>query len=185
MSVSPSDRPREMTEGNDGVFVVFEGIDGAGTTSQADLYALEQIKTIGAAWQDAFEFIPVLSAEPADSSWAGKRGMVTDFIQSSLPGIDWTQAEGYMCGPPGMIDAAMDVMTGLELVERLREHAPEAARRLGHRAVDGNGARMGRGPRRGSGADGGHGRTATGAYARAVGLLRTHSGRPTLSCRVA
>lgn len=84
-----------------------------GARTQADLYALEQIKTIGAAWQDAFEFIPVLSAEPADSSWAGKRGMVTDFIQSSLPGIDWTQAEGYMCGPPGMIDAAMDVMTGL------------------------------------------------------------------------
>ncbi len=39
MSASPSDRPRELTEGNDGVFVVFEGIDGAGTTSQADLYA--------------------------------------------------------------------------------------------------------------------------------------------------
>jgi dTMP kinase len=27
------------TDGNDGVFVVFEGIDGAGTTTQADLYA--------------------------------------------------------------------------------------------------------------------------------------------------
>ncbi|MFO0589572.1 MAG: dTMP kinase [Polyangiaceae bacterium] len=39
MSVTPSDRPREMTEGNDGVFVVVEGIDGAGTTSQAELYA--------------------------------------------------------------------------------------------------------------------------------------------------
>ncbi len=39
MSTSHSDRPREMTEGNDGVFVVFEGIDGAGTTSQAELYA--------------------------------------------------------------------------------------------------------------------------------------------------
>jgi dTMP kinase len=30
---------REQADGQDGVFVVFEGIDGSGTTTQADLYA--------------------------------------------------------------------------------------------------------------------------------------------------
>ena len=84
-----------------------------GARSQADLYVLEQIKGIGNAWQDPFEFIPVLSEEPADSGWKGARGLVTEFIASSLPDANWAEVEGYMCGPPGMIDAGIGVMTGL------------------------------------------------------------------------
>jgi p-cymene monooxygenase electron transfer component len=86
-----------------------------GARTQADLYALGQIKSIGDGWQDAFEFVPVLSAEPADSNWTGKRGMVTDFIESSNPDGSWQEAESYMCGPPVMIDAAMAKLTELGL----------------------------------------------------------------------
>jgi len=88
-----------------------------GARTQADLYALEQIQTIASSWADKFVFMPVLSHEPADSSWTGARGLVTQFITDAMPGIDWSGAEGYMCGPPGMIDAGIASMTetGMQL----------------------------------------------------------------------
>ena len=49
--------------------------------------------------------------EPADSSWKGARGLVTQFITDALPGTDFATAQGYMCGPPGMIDAGIASMT--------------------------------------------------------------------------
>lgn len=82
-----------------------------GARTQADLYALEQIQAIASSWADKFVLMPVLSHEPADSAWAGARGLVTQFITDAMPGIDWSNAEGYMCGPPGMIDAGIASMT--------------------------------------------------------------------------
>ncbi len=82
-----------------------------GARTQADLYGLEQIQQIASNWADTFVFMPVLSHEPADSSWTGARGLVTQFITDALPDVDWNTAEGYMCGPPGMIDAGIASMT--------------------------------------------------------------------------
>jgi p-cymene monooxygenase electron transfer component len=82
-----------------------------GARTQADLYMVDQIQAIADGWADQFVFLPVLSHEPADSSWTGARGLVTQFITDALPGIDWKTAEGYMCGPPGMIDAGISSMT--------------------------------------------------------------------------
>ncbi|MGQ0699624.1 MAG: 2Fe-2S iron-sulfur cluster-binding protein [Panacagrimonas sp.] len=82
-----------------------------GARTPADLYCLDQIKQIEQNWADKFVFLPVLSHEPANSSWTGARGLVTQFITDAMPGINWTEAEGYMCGPPGMIDAGIASMT--------------------------------------------------------------------------
>ena len=82
-----------------------------GARTQADLYCLDAIRQIEQNWADSFVFMPVLSHEPADSSWTGARGLVTQFITDALPDIDWSAAEGYMCGPPGMIDAGIASMT--------------------------------------------------------------------------
>ena len=82
-----------------------------GARTEADLYGIEQIQSIAGAWQDQFVFLPVLSHEPADSAWKGARGLVTQFIADAIPDIDWANAEGYMCGPPGMIDAGIASMT--------------------------------------------------------------------------
>jgi len=86
-----------------------------GARAQRDLYALEQIRTMGNAWRGGFEFIPVLSDEPADSDWQGRRGMVTEHLAGAL-GVDDVQgAELYMCGPPRMIDSAIAVACDLGL----------------------------------------------------------------------
>lgn len=84
-----------------------------GARTQADLYGLEQIRIVSNNWQDKFVFLPVLSHEPADSDWKGARGLVTQFITDALPDTPLNDAEGYMCGPPGMIDAGMAAMTEL------------------------------------------------------------------------
>jgi p-cymene monooxygenase electron transfer component len=82
-----------------------------GARTQADLYCLDQIQQLAQGWADQFVFLPVLSHEAADTSWKGARGLVTQFITDAMPGIDWASAEGYMCGPPGMIDAGIASMT--------------------------------------------------------------------------
>lgn len=86
-----------------------------GARTQADLYALDQINEIAQNWADKFIFMPVLSHEPTESSWGGARGLVTQFITDAMPGIDWTKAQGYMCGPPGMIDAGIASMTEVDM----------------------------------------------------------------------
>ena len=84
-----------------------------GARTQADLYALDQIKNIANAWPEPFRFLPVLSQEPADSDWIGARGMVTDFISLPNEGTHWAQAEGYLCGPPPMIDAGIEKLVSM------------------------------------------------------------------------
>ena len=84
-----------------------------GARTQADLYILDAIRELAENWPDPFEFIPVLSHDLADSPWKGARGMVSDFITAAMA----NGAEGYLCGPPPMIDAgiAMLVRHGVPL----------------------------------------------------------------------
>lgn len=73
-----------------------------GARSQNDLYALKEIQDLASHWGSSFRFIPVLSDEPADTDWRGNRGWVTDI----LPSLTIHNAHAYLCGPPGMVDAA-------------------------------------------------------------------------------
>ncbi|WP_423372365.1 2Fe-2S iron-sulfur cluster-binding protein [Burkholderia sp. LMG 32019] len=86
-----------------------------GARAQRDLYALDTIADLARRWRDRFDFLPILSEEPDDSSWRGARGWVTDGIAADLP----ADAHAYLCGPPRMIDAATDVLTARGLA---REH---------------------------------------------------------------
>lgn len=81
-----------------------------GARTREDLYCINEIEAVRDAWPQAqhFEFVPVLSEEPADSSWAGARGFVTDIVKAAL--IDSGRlaardASVFFCGPPPMIDA--------------------------------------------------------------------------------
>jgi NAD(P)H-flavin reductase len=74
-----------------------------GARQQRDLYCLDAIQALQREWGGRFELIPVLSEEPATSSWNGRRGMVTEHFQEFLQG---QMCEGYLCGPPPMVDAA-------------------------------------------------------------------------------
>lgn len=84
-----------------------------GARTQADLYKTAQIEEIARDWLPSLRFVPVLSHEPADSNWTGLRGLVTEHIAATLPEGDRAEFQGYMCGPPGMIDAAIAELTRL------------------------------------------------------------------------
>jgi len=87
-----------------------------GARTQADLYHLEELAALGARWAAGFSLIPVLSAEPADSDWRGERGFVTDTVRTRF-GTSGLAAgdQGYLCGPPAMVDAGVDVLQSLGL----------------------------------------------------------------------
>lgn len=74
-----------------------------GARTRKDLYCTAEIEALRKGWPDTFDFLPVLSAEPEDSAWAGARGLVSDYIDK-VAGLAGRQA--YLCGPPPMIDAA-------------------------------------------------------------------------------
>lgn len=89
-------RPREVT-------LVF------GARTQQDLYMLDAIEALRREWPVRFDFVPVLANEPADSAWAGRRGMIADQLVEVLgPLLGAHQA--YLCGPPGMIDSCVDAL---------------------------------------------------------------------------
>lgn len=84
-----------------------------GARRQQDLFWLNEIQALG-RHLPAFEFIPALSeadaaTDAAGEPWRGATGLITDVVRQrsadSLRG-----AEGYLCGPPGMIDAAVEVL---------------------------------------------------------------------------
>jgi NAD(P)H-flavin reductase len=52
--------------------------------------------------------------EPEESDWTGPRGMVTDFLKSDYiekGKLNMKECQGYLCGPPPMIDAAIKEFT--------------------------------------------------------------------------
>jgi len=82
-----------------------------GARSQKDLYLDDLIAQMASDWQSkglgSFEYIPCLSEEPDDSAWEGSRGLCTEFIVDSESNN--VSGQAYLCGPPGMIDAAISV----------------------------------------------------------------------------
>lgn len=93
-----------------------------GARTERDLYCLEEIEEIGKQWHSLhrFQFIPVLSEEPEGSSWNGARGFVTDYLNEhyiTLGKLDIEQCEAYMCGPPPMIDAGINLLAKAGLAE--------------------------------------------------------------------
>jgi NAD(P)H-flavin reductase/ferredoxin len=79
-----------------------------GARTQQDLYYQAEIAAIQAQWPGSFTYLPVLSQEPSDSDWQGPRGFATELLESHIT----KNTEGYFCGPPAMIDAALEKMQG-------------------------------------------------------------------------
>ena len=76
-----------------------------GGRGERDLYCQEDIAAIAERWQGRFRFVPVLSDEVSP---AYAHGLVTGEIPAALAELGGTTGlQAYLCGPPGMIDAAI------------------------------------------------------------------------------
>lgn len=87
-----------------------------GARTSADLYHENEIRAIAARWHThkSFEFVQVLSEEPAGSAWPGARGFVTDCVKAELLDsgrVRADQATAFLCGPPPMIEAGAQILT--------------------------------------------------------------------------
>ena len=87
-----------------------------GARTQNDLYSQKEMDDIKSKWNPKynFEYSSVLNMEPEDSNWKGPRGMVTDYLKSHYiddKKLDIKACQGFLCGPPPMIDAAIAVLT--------------------------------------------------------------------------
>jgi ferredoxin-NADP reductase/ferredoxin len=79
-----------------------------GARSSGDVFWAEEIMRLGDRLP-AFEFIPALS-EPGDAQgWQGEVGLITEVVARRTP-ESLRASEGYLCGPPGMIDAAIETL---------------------------------------------------------------------------
>jgi len=91
-----------------------------GARTVEDLYLADEIATLRAGWHPGhrFEFVPVLSHEPAASDWPGARGWVSDVAIATIRNggpFDWSTSAAFLCGPPPMIDAGIAALTAAGL----------------------------------------------------------------------
>ena len=62
-----------------------------------------------------FKFVPVVARPEEGENWDGATGLVTEAVQKNIKNA--SECEAYLCGSPGMIDAAIKVIKGLGMSE--------------------------------------------------------------------
>jgi len=62
-----------------------------------------------------FKFVPVVAAPEENENWDGEKGFVTEAVRRNVENAG--ECEAYLCGSPGMIDAAIDVLKELGVSE--------------------------------------------------------------------
>ncbi len=78
-----------------------------GAKSKRDLYYTEEFLELSKEFPN-FEYIPALSEPQPDDAWTGETGLITDVVDRRVG--DLTEAEAYLCGSPGMINACIKVL---------------------------------------------------------------------------
>ncbi|WP_410662480.1 FAD-binding oxidoreductase [Amycolatopsis sp. lyj-84] len=62
-----------------------------------------------------FRYLPALS-EAGDEGWDGETGFVTEVLKRA--GHDLSGADAYVCGPPPMVEAALELLPSLGVAEK-------------------------------------------------------------------
>jgi propane monooxygenase reductase component len=81
-----------------------------GARRKRDLCFEKELGELGASLPN-FRFVPALSEPDDDEPWDGEVGLITDVVKRHEG--DLSEVDAYVCGPPPMVEAAMDVLTEL------------------------------------------------------------------------
>ncbi len=76
-----------------------------GARTEADLFHLDELAALGARLP-GLRFVPALSEA---RGWAGETGLITDVVDRCEQG-DLAEVDAYLCGPPPMVDAAIELL---------------------------------------------------------------------------
>jgi Na+-transporting NADH:ubiquinone oxidoreductase subunit F len=85
-----------------------------GARSKRDLYYTEEFEQLSKEYPN-FEYIPALSEPLEEDNWQGEVGLITDVVDRHTK--DLSEAEGYLCGSPGMINACINVLSKHDMKE--------------------------------------------------------------------
>ncbi|MDP2913132.1 MAG: FAD-binding oxidoreductase [Candidatus Omnitrophota bacterium] len=80
-----------------------------GARSKKDLFFTEELRALEDEFKN-FRYIPALSEPKPQDNWDGETGLVTQVVERMCP--EGPNQEGYLCGPPPMIDASIKVLSG-------------------------------------------------------------------------
>ena len=86
-----------------------------GANQSRDLFLLDSMKEFEKNLSN-FKFIPVVAQPENDNTSNYERGLVTDAVRSGLRNA--AESEAYLCGSPGMIEAAIKVLFELGTDEK-------------------------------------------------------------------
>ena len=78
-----------------------------GALQRRDLFFLDEFRRLEAELE-GFAFVPALSDPAAGDDWDGEVGLITEMVDRHV--ADGSQVEAYLCGSPGMVDAAGAVL---------------------------------------------------------------------------
>jgi len=87
-----------------------------GARAVRDLFLIDEMKELEKRLPN-FKFIPALSEPLPENNWKGETGLITEVLDRNLTLGD--NIEAYLCGSPGMIDAAVNVLTKKGIPENL------------------------------------------------------------------
>jgi propane monooxygenase reductase subunit len=74
-----------------------------GAREEEDLFHVDELSELARGLPD-LRFVPALS----DQNWEGETGLITDVVDRSES--DLADIDAYLCGPPPMVDAAIDLL---------------------------------------------------------------------------
>ncbi len=81
-----------------------------GARAKRDLCFEEELHGLSESMPN-FRFVPALSEPADDDEWDGEVGMITDVVERHES--DLAEVDAYVCGPPPMVEAAVDLLGGL------------------------------------------------------------------------
>ena len=85
-----------------------------GARRRRDLCFDEELRSL-AERLPKFRYVPALS-EPDGEEWDGETGLITDVLRRA--GHDLAGADAYVCGPPPMVEAALELLPTLGVAEK-------------------------------------------------------------------
>ena len=78
-----------------------------GARRQEDLFHVEELEALGDGPARRSRFVPALSEEDGRGR-SGEEGLITDVVERCEE--DLSDVDAYLCGPPPMVEAAMDLL---------------------------------------------------------------------------
>ncbi|WP_236792847.1 NADH:ubiquinone reductase (Na(+)-transporting) subunit F [Amycolatopsis sp. GM8] len=85
-----------------------------GARRRKDLCFEEELRALEEKLAD-FRYVPALS-EPDSEDWDGETGLITDVLRRREADLDG--ADAYVCGPPPMVEAALELLPALGVADK-------------------------------------------------------------------